>query len=94
VVPRNSGKSHLTVINTGPRISPEEAHRIFEPFQRLDDRSSHDGFGLGLTIVASIAEVHGGTATAHPRDEGGLSITVTMPSTSTPCGGSIRQHQP
>jgi signal transduction histidine kinase len=77
-------KSHLTVANTGPLISPVDADHIFEPFQRLNDRASHEGFGLGLTIVASIAAVHGGTATARPRDDGGLSITVTIPSAGTP----------
>ena len=61
-------------------ISPADADRIFEPFQRLTDRTAHDGFGLGLTLVASIAAVHGGTASADPRDDGGLSITVTIPS--------------
>ena len=38
------------------------------------------GFGLGLAIVASIAAVHGGTATARPRADGGPSVTVTIPS--------------
>ena len=70
--------------NTGPVISPADAERIFQPFQRLSDRTSHDGFGLGLAIVASIAAVHGGTATAHPADGGGLSVTVTIPSASSP----------
>ena len=82
--PHRRGESHLTVANTGPLISPADADRIFQPFQRLNDRTSHDGFGLGLTIVASIAAVHGGTATAHPRDDGGLSITVALPS----CGAN------
>jgi signal transduction histidine kinase len=75
-----AGSSHITVLNTGRPISPADAERIFQPFQRLNDRASHEGFGLGLTIVASIAAVHGGTATARPRDDGGLSITVTIPS--------------
>jgi signal transduction histidine kinase len=75
-----AGSSHITVLNTGRPISPADAERIFQPFQRLHDRASHEGFGLGLTIVASIAAVHGGTATARPRDDGGLSITVTIPS--------------
>jgi signal transduction histidine kinase len=74
-----AGRSHLTVANTGPLISPLDADRIFQPFQRLDDRAFNEGFGLGLTIVASIAAVHGGIATARPRDDGGLSITVTIP---------------
>jgi signal transduction histidine kinase len=79
-----AGDSQLVVANTGTLISPEDAERIFEPFQRLDERSSRDGFGLGLTIVASIAAVHGGTVTACPRPEGGLSITVAIPSLGSP----------
>jgi signal transduction histidine kinase len=81
-----AGSSQLTVANTGPLISPVDAERIFQPFQRLDDRTSHEGSGLGLAIVASIAAVHGGTATARPRDDGGLTVTVTMPSAAPPAG--------
>jgi signal transduction histidine kinase len=77
-----AGSSQLTVANTGPVVSRADANRIFQPFQRLSDRTSHEGFGLGLTIVASIAAIHGGTATAQPRDQGGLSITVMIPSAS------------
>jgi len=76
------GSSELTVANTGPVVSPADTERLFQPFQRLNDRTSHDGVGLGLAIVASIATVHGGTATAHPRDGGGLSVTIVIPSAS------------
>ncbi len=78
-----AGSSQLAVANTGPVISPAEAGRIFQPFQRLSDRTSHDGSGLGLAIVASIAAIHGGAATARPRDDGGLSVTVTIPSAAS-----------
>jgi signal transduction histidine kinase len=74
--------SQLTVANTGPLISQADTERIFRPFERLNDRTSHDGHGLGLTIVASIAAIHGGTATAHPRTDGGLTVTITIPSTA------------
>jgi signal transduction histidine kinase len=75
-----AGSSRLTVANTGPVISPADAARLFQPFQRLSHRASDDGSGLGLTIVASIAAIHSGTATADPREDGGLSVTVTIPS--------------
>jgi signal transduction histidine kinase len=71
--------SRLIVANTGPVVGAADAERIFQPFQRLDDRTSHDGFGLGLTIVASIAALHDGTVAALPRDGGGLSVTVEIP---------------
>jgi len=86
-----AGNSLLTVANTGPVISPADAGRIFQPFQRLSDRTSHDGSGLGLAIVASIAAIHGGTVTARPRDDGGLSVTVTIPSAGTPAPGTGSQ---
>ena len=75
-----AGNSQLIVANTGTLITPADVVRIFQPFQRLNDRTARDGFGLGLTIVASIAAVHGGTARAQPRADGGLSVTVTFPS--------------
>lgn len=77
------GSSKLTVANTGPVVNRADTERIFQPFQRLNDRTSHDGFGLGLAIVASVARAHGGTVSAQPRPGGGLSVTVTIPSASS-----------
>ncbi len=79
-----AGESQLTVANTGPLISAADADRIFQPFQRLNDRTSREGFGLGLAIIASIATIHGGSATARPRNDGGLTITVTIPCATPP----------
>jgi signal transduction histidine kinase len=75
-----AGNGQLIVANTGALLSAADAEGIFEPFRRLNERAPHDGFGLGLTIVASIAAVHGGSAVARSRDDGGLSVTVTFPS--------------
>jgi signal transduction histidine kinase len=79
-----SGGARLTVANTGPRLSTVDAERIFQPFQRLDDRASHSGFGLGLALVASIVTVHDGRVTATPREQGGLVVAVTIPLASRP----------
>ena len=74
-----AGNTLLTVANTGPVVSAADTDRILQPFQRLNDRASHDGYGLGLAIVASIATIHCGGVTVQSRDEGGLSVTVTIP---------------
>jgi signal transduction histidine kinase len=72
--------AELTVSNTGPIIPAYEIPRLFEPFQRLQDRvSSGHGTGLGLSIVRSVARAHGGEVTARPRDGGGLVVTVSLP---------------
>ncbi|GAA2118235.1 sensor histidine kinase [Actinomadura alba] len=71
----------LVVANTGLVVPPYEVENIFEPFRRLhgDRLRSERGSGLGLSIVRAIADAHGGGVTAHPRGEGGLTITVELP---------------
>jgi signal transduction histidine kinase len=75
----DSGASLVRVINTGPVVPPGQVERLFLPFTRLDDRTRHDGFGLGLALVSSIATVHSGTVHATPASTGGLDITVRLP---------------
>ncbi|GAA4468507.1 sensor histidine kinase [Phytohabitans houttuyneae] len=72
------GQVRIMVANTGPVVPPDAIGTLFEPFQRLHDRTGTDGFGLGLPIVASIAAVHGGAVLAEPRTTGGLTITVVI----------------
>ena len=72
----------LRVTNTGPAVAAEEVPALFEPFRRHSGtRIDHSGgAGLGLTIVRSIAQAHGGTVTAMPGDDGGLEVDVFMES--------------
>jgi signal transduction histidine kinase len=60
-------------------VPPDEVERLFLPFTRLEDRTRHEGFGLGLTLVSSIAAVHGGTVDATAVPTGGLDIRVRLP---------------
>ena len=70
----------LTVVNTGPPIDPDQVDGLFEPFRRLgQDRTGATGHGLGLSIVASIAQAHAALVTAHPGPDGGLTVSVTFP---------------
>jgi signal transduction histidine kinase len=71
--------SVLRVVNTGAVVPADMVERLFLPFTRLDDRIRHDGFGLGLTLVSSIAAVHRGTVDATAMPTGGLDISVRLP---------------
>ena len=81
---RDDSTVELTVTNTGPVIPPAEAPALFEPFHRhtTDRLATAKGAGLGLSIVRSVARAHGGQATAHPIEGGGLTVTVTLPARS------------
>ncbi|MET7753459.1 ATP-binding protein [Streptomyces sp. NPDC005389] len=76
----------LTVTNTGPVVPPDEVAGLFEPFRRGEGRDRMGpGAGLGLSIVRSIAEAHGGRVRAVARgagEGGGLLVTVTLPVTA------------
>jgi signal transduction histidine kinase len=71
------GWVRLTVSNGGPLIDPDEAAKLTEPFRRLD--RTVGGFGLGLSIVRSVAEAHGGRAEVKARRAGGLEVRVELP---------------
>ena len=52
----------LTVADHGPGIHADDRRRVFEPFVRLDDDHPQPGTGVGLTLVAEFARLHGGRA--------------------------------
>ncbi len=80
---RHFGEAVLRVTNTGLPIPAMEVERLFQPFQRLPDRSAgQEGWGLGLSIVRAIADAHGGIVRARARQAGGLAIEVGIPAMS------------
>jgi signal transduction histidine kinase len=72
----------LSVLNGGPRIDPLAVQTLTEPFRRLD--RDHMGFGLGLSIVRSVVEAHGGRLELGTPDSGGLEVRVSLPGAPTP----------
>ena len=71
------GRVILRVANGGAAIEDEQAAGLAEPFRRLHREG--DGFGLGLSIVRSVADVHGGSLHIAPRPAGGLEVSVQLP---------------
>jgi signal transduction histidine kinase len=85
-VGQDGGWAVLTVTDDGPGIPPEDAERVFRRFARLDDAraragdesAGEEGAGLGLAIVRSTAEAHGGSVSL--GDAGpGLRAVVRLP---------------
>ncbi|RDH78776.1 sensor histidine kinase [Mycolicibacterium moriokaense] len=71
----------LEVVDEGPGMSAEDAHRIFERFYRTDssrDRAS-GGTGLGLSIVDSLVYAHGGSVSVTTAPGRGCRFTVRLP---------------
>jgi signal transduction histidine kinase len=75
------GEAVLAIANTGPVVPAEEVDRLLRPFQRLGpDRLGHrDGLGLGLSIVAAIADAHDASLDVQPGVNGGLEVQVRFP---------------
>jgi signal transduction histidine kinase len=73
--------TRLEIENTGPVIAPDQIGSLLQPFRRLtpDRVGSHDGLGLGLSIVAAIAEAHDAALRVEARRGGGLSVSVQFP---------------
>lgn len=61
----------VRVIDEGPGVRPQQVEQIFDRYAQTDEGRSHGGSGLGLFIVKSFVEAHGGTVTACSAARGG-----------------------
>ncbi|MCA9472334.1 MAG: ATP-binding protein [Nitrospirales bacterium] len=64
----------LEVTDNGPGINPDQKERIFEPF--FSTKSSHEGTGLGLSVVYGTVKEHGGTIKARNQKKGGACFLI------------------
>jgi signal transduction histidine kinase len=78
------GHAQLTVSDSGPGMTAEQACRVFERFYRTDDARSRarGGTGLGLAIAAALVAAHGGTITVATRPGHGAAFRVRLPLTA------------
>ena len=88
-----SGATHsrakVWIKDTGIGISPGDLGHVFDRFYRAERSGKSSGsFGLGLSIVRSIAESHGGSVTVESEVSKGTVFTITLPLLRRPTPGS------
>ena len=78
---RREGLAVLSVADTGPGMTPEQAEHVFERFYRADPSRARTagGAGLGLAIVAAVTQAHGGRATGASSPGGGAVFSIELP---------------
>jgi PAS domain S-box-containing protein len=92
-------ESHIEikVADTGIGIKPEFIPHLFERFRQGDASTTrkYGGLGLGLSIVKSLVELHGGTVSVSSEGEGrGTTVTVTIPLATVPRQSDAGVAQP
>ena len=75
----HDGRIELRVVDRGPGVPEEQREHLFAPFQRLGDRDTSTGVGLGLALSRGLTTAMGGTLSAEDTPGGGLTMTVTLP---------------
>jgi signal transduction histidine kinase len=80
-----TGMITIEVADRGPGFPPEFLPHAFERFHRAEAARTRDGggTGLGLSIVHAITQAHGGHATVDNRPNGGATVTLELPATTT-----------
>ncbi len=81
----DNGGIRFQVCDTGVGIAPADQRRVFEPFTQVQSvfARSHEGTGLGLPLVKSLVEGHGGVVTLESEIGVGTTVTVDMPAERT-----------
>ncbi|MGY3962572.1 ATP-binding protein [Aeromonas veronii] len=75
---REGNRVRVDVSDNGPGIPASALPRLYERFFRVNPQQG-DGVGLGMAIVSRIAQLHGADLDVHNRPEGGLEVSVWLP---------------
>ena len=76
---REEGMIVFMVADQGVGIPKDQQWRVFERFETRSQGSGHRGAGLGLSIVKSLVELHGGTVSLESEPGQGTRVTVRLP---------------
>jgi two-component system heavy metal sensor histidine kinase CusS len=84
-------ESQISVQDTGCGIAAEHLPHVFNRFYRADSSRSSEGAGLGLALVKSIVDLHGGSVRVSSEVNRGTTVTVTFPNKPgfEPIGSSV-----
>lgn len=87
---QSSKTTIIKVHNDGPPIPSGKISVLFEQFQRAKESEGKKGWGLGLTVVKSLVEVHKGTIEVESDDKSGTTFEIHLP--NDPSSVSGEQH--
>lgn len=76
---RENDEAVVTVSDDGPGVPAGEHQKLFQRFYRLEASRTRPGYGLGLALVAAIAELHDARTTIHETNGKGFSISLRLP---------------
>lgn len=76
---RTAHQVELAVADTGPGIPADELPHVFDRFWRGRDAATRRGTGIGLAVVQSLVQAHGGSVGVQCPADGGTVFTVVLP---------------
>jgi len=76
---RNEEQMRLSVVDTGVGIAEKDQDRVFGSFERGSRQGRQSGVGLGLSLVRSLIELHGGNVSLESELDGGTKVTCQIP---------------
>ncbi len=79
VIDSNAGATRITVTDNGCGIAAEHRTHVFDRFYRADRSRNSEGVGLGLSLVKSIIDLHGGMVTIESEPGRGTKVTLDFP---------------
>jgi len=91
---RQNSMIAFTVTDQGVGIPADYQQAVFDRFESRSHGSGHRGAGLGLSIVKSLAELHGGTVSLDSAPGRGTRVTVLLPLKHEPAGEADELDEP